>query len=310
MKRRVFLSTVGLGTVSGLAGCSSSPESQEESDGSPGTDADGPTSTATDANDSPDGTEDVPLGPAPFEHPGTLDTTFVANGDYPTDETPADGFPPAFPDPPSRPDVDESAFATKGVNGESVTLVPIDVAVAWYRRAEARVVDARGLRQYERSHVYGSVLSTAQQESDGGGIEGWGTEDRILTYCGCPHHLSSLRAAGLQKAGYEHVYAIDEGFGEWSDRGYPMAGTAFGTETQGSVSEWTIEGAVDDHYAGEYAWAQADRQYEAAPIGSDGGFTLHLKFADVTSDTAVQVSTPAFTVTRPLGELASGVVEG
>lgn len=272
--------------MSSFAGCSSGSPSQQGVEGTP------------------------EPGSAPFEHPGTLDETFVANGDYPSDEAPADGFPPEFPDPPSSPDIDASSLPTKSVNGESVKLAPIDAVVKWYRRAEARFVDARGRNQYTRSHVYGSVLSTAQKASDGGGIDDWATDDRVVTYCGCPHHLSSLRAAGLQKAGYENVYAIDEGYGEWMEQEYPMAGTAFGTESQSAVSEWTIEGVVDDRYAGEYAWAEADRQYEAAPIQGDGGFTLHLKFADVTSETAVRVSTPAFTVTRPLGDLVSGVVEG
>lgn len=286
MNRRGFLTAVGVGALGSFAGCSSGSQSQEGVEGTP------------------------EPGSAPFEHPGTLEETFVTNGDYPTDEAPGDGFPPAVPEPPAPPDVDESALPTKSVNGESVTLAPIDAVVKWYQRAEARFVDARGLTQYTRAHIYGSVLSTAQKASNGGGIDDWATDDRIVTYCGCPHHLSSLRAAGLQKAGYETVYAIDEGFGAWADRGYPMAGTAFGTESQGAVSEWTIEGAVDERYAGEYAWAEADRQYEAAPIRSDGGFTLHLTFSDVTSETAVRVSTPAFTVTRPLGDLVSGVVDG
>jgi rhodanese-related sulfurtransferase len=234
----------------------------------------------------------------------------AANGDYPADEDPADGYPPVFSDPPESPNADPSTFETITTNGETIRLVPIDVAVAWYERGEARFADARGLYQYEYSHVYGSVLSPAQKKSDGGAIPDWPREDRVVTYCGCPHHLSSLRAAGLQKAGYEEVYAIDEGFGVWSERGYPMAGNTFATGTESSISEWTIEGTVDSQYAGEYAWASADRQYEAAPIDADGGFSLHLKFADVSSETDVQVSTPAFSVTKPLGELASGVVEG
>ena len=277
MQRRQFLATVGVGIATSAAGCASN----------------GGSSTS-----------------APFEHPGTLETRMVANGEFPADENPADGYSPAVSDPPDAPDFDPSTFDTVSANGESIRLVPIDIAIAWHKRGEARFVDSRGLGQYERSHVYGSVLSTAQRNSDGGPIPDWGRDGRVVTYCGCPHHLSSLRAAGLQKAGFSDVYAIDEGFGAWHDRDYPMAGKTFASSTDSSISEWTIEGAVDSQYAGEYAWASADSQYEAAPIGSDGRFALHLKFANVDSETQIQVSTPAFTVTRPLGELVAEVVDG
>lgn len=285
MRRRELLATAGVGLVSGIAGCTGLTGSGNDGDGS--------------SSES-----------APYEHPGTLDATFATNGDYPSDETPGDGLPPEFSDPPAKPDVDESSFGTTDVNGETVKLAPIDVVEAWYRRSDARFVDARGQTQYERSHVYGSVLSTAQKGSTGGGIDEWPTDERIITYCACPHHLSSLRAAGLQKAGFSQVYVIDEGFGVWSDRGYPMAGTQFKSGTQNDVSEWVLTGALDARYAGEYAWASVSRQYEAAPIRSDGTFTLDLKFSDVTAKTPVRVSTPAFTVTRPLGELAAGEIDG
>jgi rhodanese-related sulfurtransferase len=282
VKRRTFLAASGLAAASSVAGCSGSSGSGGESSG----------------------------GSAPFEHPGTLDGTFATNGEFPPDDDPADGRPPAFPDPPAAPDVDESSFETLSVNGESVKLAPIDIVGAWYRRAEARFVDARGLSQYERSHVYGGVLSTAQKNSAGGGIEGWSTDDRVVTYCGCPHHLSSIRAAGLQKAGFSRVYAIDEGFGAWSDRSYPMSGTAFATGTASAVSTWVVRGRLDDRHAGEYVWASAARQYEAAPVRDDGRFTLRLAFADVTEATPVRVSAPGFSTTRPLGELASAGIEG
>lgn len=274
-----------MGVVAGLAGCSA-------------------------LNSSP-ATETSPsAGNAPFKHPGTIDETFATNGDYTPDDDPADGYPPAFGTPSADPTVDESTFGTLTVNGETVKLAPIDVVKKWYDRAEARFVDARGLTQYKRSHIYGGVLSTAQQKSTGGGINSWPKGDRIVTYCGCPHHLSSLRAAGLQKAGFSRVYAIDEGFGEWSKREYPMSGTAFTSESQSDISKWVIEGNLNARYAGDYVWATVDRQYEAAPIGDDGRFTLILKFSDVTGETPVRVSAPTFTVTRPLGVLTARVLKG
>jgi len=247
---------------------------------------------------------------AAVEHPGTLDATFAANGDYPSDGDPGDGRPPAFANPPASPNADPSTFDSLSVNGETVRLAPIDVVERWYRRGEARFVDARGLGQYEKSHIYGAVSSSAEQGSSGGAIDPWPSDARIVTYCGCPHHLSSMRAAGLQKGDHTNVYALDEGYVEWSDRGYPMAGTAFTGGGNADLREWIIEGRIDARYTGQYAWARTDGSQEAAPIGDDGAFTIHVRFPDVTGETPVQLSTPAFTVTRALGDLASGTVDG
>ncbi len=287
VKRRTYLATA-VGVVGAVAGCTGS----SESDG-----------TETPAGDT------SPPGSAPFEHPGTMETTFVTNGDYPTDGSPADGYPPEMAEDPSAPDADPSTFDTVDVEGETVRLAPIDVVQRWYHRGEARVVDARGAQQYKRAHVYGSVLSPAQRGAEGGGIEGWPFADRVVTYCGCPHHLSSIRAAGLQKAGFEDVYALDEGFlgrpNTWYDRDYPMAGTDFAPDTQASLSEWEITGRTDADYAGEYVWASAARQYEAAPIQSDGSYRLHLMFTGIDAGTAVEVKTPDGTVEKPLGEVGT-----
>jgi rhodanese-related sulfurtransferase len=280
---------MGAGLAGAIAGCSGG-------DGTP-------------TEDGGDGIS--PAGSAPFEHPGTLSATFVANGEYPTDENPADGQPPAFADQPSSPDTDSATFETLSVNDETVRLAPVDVVQQWYRRGETRFVDARGLAQYERAHIYGAVSSPAQANSEGGGIEGWPYADRVVTYCGCPHHLSSIRAAGLQKVGFENVYALDEGFigqqNSWYERDYPMAGTAFGAGNQASVQQWTISGSVDSQYAGEYVWATVDRQYEAAPVQSDGSYELHLKFTGVSAETPVQIRTPARSFERSLGSVGSRV---
>jgi rhodanese-related sulfurtransferase len=243
----------------------------------------------------------------PVDHPGTLDATFHVNGDFQSDEDYADGYPPEYGDQPDQRAVDESSFATITTNGESVTLVPVDVTRYWHQRREARFVDARGVSQYERSHVLGAVSSPAVENSQGGPIEGWSKDDRVVCYCGCPHHLSSIRAAGLQKSGFTNVYVIDEGFGEWYGRSYPMRGTDF------SASEnAVIEGEVAAQYAGEYVWAvhEATGQQEAAPVREDGTFELHLKFSGMDDDMPIHVSAPTFDVTRPLGELTTTPLTG
>lgn len=244
-------------------------------------------------------------GGSAVNHAGNVDASFTANGDYPTDSKPADGYPPSFEQQPSKRQIDESGFKTITTEGERITLAPIGVANYWYRRGEARFVDARGLSQYKRSHVFGAVNSPAQKNASGGGIDGWPKDDRIVAYCGCPHHLSSIRAAGLQKAGYSNVFVIDEGFWEWHRRDFAMCGTDLGYSPYSTA--WKVTGEISPEYAGEYAWAvhQPSDQQEAAPIREDGSFTLHLAFSGVTDSSPVRVETPAFTVEAPLGELVA-----
>ncbi|SDE87010.1 rhodanese-like domain-containing protein [Halorientalis regularis] len=269
MDRRRFL--VAVGAAAGLTGCMGG-----SSDGTP-SDA-GPGSGGTDS--------------------GTPEPVSAENDGYP-DPSGIDETPPA-------PDADTSSFRTITYEqGIEVPLVPIDVAYDWYRRRDARFADARGERQYATSHITGAVLSPASGRRDDPAAA-WPQSDRIVTYCGCPHHLSSMRAAQLYQNGYEEVYAIDEGFWEWHRLDYPMTGENVEYQPYGFL----IEGAADPATAGEYAWARtADgSQEEAHPIGSDGSYELVLHFSDVTDGTQITVETPSYSLTEPLGELTSGVV--
>ncbi|MFB6309605.1 MAG: rhodanese-like domain-containing protein [Salinirussus sp.] len=293
MKRRRVVRILGAGLLTGLAGCAASDGSST------------PTATPTKTP--------TPAPPTTFEptivHAGDLEQPLPTNGDFPPDPEPADGFPPTFDDAPAAPSTNPGSYDTLSVNDEMVRLVPIDVAVAWYRRSEARFVDARGRSQYAHAHVYGAVNSPARVNSAGGPVPGWPSGDRVVTYCGCPHHLSSIRAAGLQKAGYETVYALDDGFlgtaDAWAERGYPMAGSAFQTETTTRVAALELTGTVDPANAGEYVWAVAGEHMEAARIDRDGSYTLHLRVRGLQPDSPVRIYTPEGAQTRPLSSFHS-----
>ena len=129
---------------------------------------------------------------------------------------------------------------------------------------------------------------------------------KVVTYCHCPHHLSSLRAASLLANGFDEVYAIDEGFQAWLDRNYPLAGS----DTSRDYTVRTIEGKTSRSDAGETAWAfhpQTD-QVEATEIDSDGSYTLELKFVQIDAQSTIQIETPSYAIQAPLGELTSGTV--
>ena len=231
---------------------------------------------------------------------------YATNGEFPPNEDPRNGFPPEFEDVPEERSVDTDAFGTTTQSGVDVPLVPVDVAHHWFRRREARFADARGAEQYDTSHVYGSVLSTAPDGVENDPVVDWPKDDRIVLYCGCPHHLSGMRAAALIEAGYEEVCAIDEGFWEWHARNYAMAGNDLSATPRGRV----IRGRASPESAGETAWARHEPtgQREAATIDADGGYRMTLRFVDVDRDSPIVVETPDYTVEAPLGRLAGSTV--
>jgi len=217
----------------------------------------------------------------------------------PTAET--DGYPPEPAAPPTERAVETETFQTLDVHGVEVPLVPVSIARYWHGRREARFLDARGSEQYERSRVLGAVLSTAPDGIEDDPVARWPTDDRVVCYCGCPHHLSSLRAAVLIENGYESVYVVDEGFWEWHDRGYPMAGEDVDDRPRLRI----VSGQTDPAHAGELVRLvhEPTDQHEAAPIEADGRYELELRFAGVSDDSVVTLLTPDGRVRRPLGDL-------
>lgn len=220
-----------------------------------------------------------------------------------------DGYPSEdeIESPPEQRDVDESAFQSISTDGQQVTLVPAEVAHYWWGRREARFADARGKSQYNTSHVTGAALSPAGNNWENDPALEWPKDDRIICYCGCPHHLSSIRAASLQANGYTRVYVINEGFWEWHKRDFPVSGS---DPDWAPYESWEVSGEVDPRHAGQYAWAfhRPSSQQEAAPIDQMGAFTLDIKFRDVTDDTPITIETPEWTISAPLGTLTGGVV--
>lgn len=235
-----------------------------------------------------------------------LAATALAGCSERSDETVEDGYPPESPEQPTRMDVDTDAFERIEVEGEQVPLAPAEVAYNWHARREARFADARGEGQYDRAHVTGAVWSPAPDGRADGPVSEWPKADRIVCYCGCPHHLSSIRASSLVAAGYEEVYVIDEGFFEWRDRGYPVSGSAVET----SASKRVIRGRTDARYAGEavYASHEPTDQREAAFVGDEGGFELTLRFVGLDDESEIRVDAPDYTVVAPLSALTGDVV--
>ncbi|WP_198665721.1 rhodanese-like domain-containing protein [Haloprofundus halophilus] len=206
------------------------------------------------------------------------------------------------------PDNNTNGYETLTVDGSNaqVPLAPIEDVHQWFQDGSAKFADARGQRQYDASHIEGAVLSPAPDGRANDPTGAWDESQRIVTYCGCPHHLSSMRAASLIDSGYTEVFALDEGFFEWRDRGYPLQGAEVDVEPP----SYTVRGRTDASLAGKNAWARHEQseQREAGPIADDGSFELVLHFYDVTESSPIVVETPEYRIERPLGELAETVV--
>lgn len=271
MNRRTFAAAAG-GALTGLAGCLGETSSGGTGATSErGTDADG-------------------------ESTGAPETASGLAADV-------DGYPDEVQAKPEDRTVKTSDLDTVEEGGVDVPLLPVEDTHVWWAYRRARFADARGPDQYENSHIEGAVLSPAPEDMRGADdpLNQWGKQDRIVCYCGCPHHLSSIRASQLIQAGYENVYVIDEGFFEWTDLGYPVTGEG------GGISEFVVRGEVKAKYAGENAWVSPvqSEQLESTNVAADGSFDLHCKFVDVTQDTRLRVDTPAWSTTGTVRELTS-----
>lgn len=112
--------------------------------------------------------------------------------------------------------------------GEPVPLMPIKDAKQLYNKQKVYFIDARGISSYRKSHIKGAYASPAGYA--GKSVPGWidpveglPKDGIYITYCACPHHLSSIRASYLIKNGYKHAFALDEGFKAWKYQDLPLS---------------------------------------------------------------------------------------
>ncbi|WP_267641325.1 rhodanese-like domain-containing protein [Haloarchaeobius amylolyticus] len=200
----------------------------------------------------------------------------------------------------------DEGYETLSVEGEQVALAPIEDTYQWFKNDEATFVDSRGSSAYDQGHIEGAISSPVQNPIEAEPVEGVSKDALVVAYCGCPHHLSSLRASELQKAGYTNVYVIDEGFYEWVERGYPVVGSK-------AKKEFEVQGRTDPSHAGEMVklWLQTDEgvePLEAALVADDGSYAMTVHFSGVTADSPVSLEAPDYEVETTLGALTGQVV--
>ena len=137
---------------------------------------------------------------------------------------------------PSAQNVEEAAPVTpEPVPEAEVAEVPdIDtnrfiLAANLYERMQSDerlyVFDVRAQTSFDKSHIRGALHMPFGKvdAADVGALAGMTPETPIVTYCGCPHHLSGLAADQLTEWGYRNVRVLYEGFWHWRDHQYPLA---------------------------------------------------------------------------------------
>jgi len=101
--------------------------------------------------------------------------------------------------------------------------VPVDTVKAAMDAGKRMVLlDARPPSDYSRSHVTGAISSPFYETGDY--APEIPKDAPVVAYCGCPHAESGVAADKLLGLGYPKVYVLDEGFGVWRERGYPVRG--------------------------------------------------------------------------------------
>ena len=88
------------------------------------------------------------------------------------------------------------------------------------------ILDVRSKREHFNLHIDGAISFPFYELKDNKKkLDIFGPAKKmnrwILTYCACPHALSSQVARTLIKNGFDKVAVIDEGLDYWYDKGYP-----------------------------------------------------------------------------------------
>ena len=187
------------------------------------------------------------------------------------------------------------------VGGQEVPLAPVEDTYEWYQDGTL-FLDATNEHQHQQARIEGSKLSPPGAPNFNHPTDDVDPDERIVTYCVCPHQLAGARAAELMNEGFEDVYAIDEGLQGWHDAGYPMTSGPASLDP----SSYTVSGRTDPAAAGEQVWLEEPEtaQRYVTRIESDGRFELSFEFFDVEDDTVVVLDLPDRRIERTLGELS------
>lgn len=142
------------------------------------------------------------------------------------------------------------------------------------------ILDVRDKKSYDEGHIEGAINTSLPIVADA--VKDIPKSAEIVTYCGCPHHLSSIGAEHLTNLGYKDVKVLDEGFWFWKDHKYPMT---ISDTVKSQISQLSFEGKLlksNKPYSNVDIYLKHEKsgQLEAARTDKDGNYKIHFHIYD------------------------------
>jgi rhodanese-related sulfurtransferase len=128
-------------------------------------------------------------------------------------------------------EVADRSSSPSAIPDESATLVEMSIeeAVGLFERQAAIFVDARSADSFRAGHIEGAVNLPDQSFENHitSFLDKTPPETVLITYCeGVSCTLSKSLAEKLALAGFENVFHLEDGWGQWKVRGLPQASGA------------------------------------------------------------------------------------
>lgn len=152
---------------------------------------------------------------------------------------------------------------------------------------KAVFVDVRSRPEYNAEHIQGA-LSYPYQLIKMTEKYPFEKKQKLILYCGCPHHLSGLSADILKMRGYQDVHVIDEGYFGWKAQGFPvMVNPQAPEKISMNVEGKVMLGKLPAVYRDIFLLHPESGQLEATRTDAQGNFRMALHFGGVTPDDKV-----------------------
>ncbi len=150
------------------------------------------------------------------------------------------------------------------------------------------IFDVRSKASYQKSHIEMSlsVPYGKADENDLKNIVALSKDSEIVTYCGCPRHLSTLSAKNLTDWGYTNVKVLYEGYWHWKEQSFPVVETEETATTTTSIKFEGILANNDQPISGVDLFLKHTRsgQLEAVRTDKSGNFDVEFHLYGYQSD--------------------------
>ena len=148
------------------------------------------------------------------------------------------------------------------------------------------VFDVRAKTSFDKSHIRGALHMPygKVEATEVAALSGMTPDTPIVTYCGCPHHLSGIAADQLIEWGYRNVRVLYEGFWHWRDHHYPLAALGNPPTQELAFSGRIVDGKRPLAHVDVFIRNLRNGQLEAAATDADGRFQTGFHVYDYQSD--------------------------